>query len=482
MTSHASLRIGLAALSVALSGCGPEAVDARAIWVDDFGGPGQRRIHIYDRGDLDEIEVLGASEAIERVRLDPRGRGVLVRTGDRGAWFDLDDGRRLPLQLPPSSLGGQPRLAFAEQALTWIDPGDGSVVVVPLAMGLPLARRADGTMQPLTRAIGSGLGAGAAWTVAASRAPVLFTGAQSGTRASFLRYPERAGQALVIALEATAEGLTLPASARESRTCATNLGCYAQVSVDAEGERAIFADDIGGPWQQFEGRSPATAGPLELPEALADAQLGSGLRLLQVLDRASSIWIGAGQLYHYDRVEDFVDSLPLFASGPLTWFTVDDGRAVVLVSNTGPVYRADIDGLHIVNLETTTCVGADPPKVSPDGRWAAWTCVDADAEVTAGSGVVVRVSAAGLERFVGVPMATLAIDDHGDLLLYSVESILNDAVDGVDVTTLPRNLFVLERGGVLTRIDDLEPAPTPVLLATGELAAYIQGVALAGPS
>ncbi|HVI03021.1 MAG TPA: hypothetical protein VM869_30205 [Enhygromyxa sp.] len=468
MTSRAS---ALACVATLASGCGAEPVQARAIWVDDFGGEGHRRIHVYDRGELRDFEVLGQSEPVERVQLDPYGRGVLVRSGDRsGAWFDFDDGRRLPLLLPPTPFEGDTIVEFADRALTWIDPVDGGLVVVPLAPGLALARREDGTVAPLTR------DTSLRWTVAAARAPVVF--AAGVGRASFHRYPTRVDQPLVIALEAQAVGLgALPDSVIEARECVEELGCYASVSVSPEGELAIFADAEQGPWELFDRRSPSTAGPLTLPPSLAEAQTNHDLRLLQVLDREVSIWIGPGQLHRFDRARDRVDSLPTIFVPPMYWSTAAEGRAAILSSSAGPVYRADLDGVRALSVEITVCNNPSAPVVSPDGRFVAWTCTEYGDDLTAEAGVVVRVSASGLERYVGVAMATLAIDDDGDLLLYSVEST-SDGLDAVGTTSVPQTLFSLAADGTLTRVDELEPAPSPVLLGN-ELAAYIQGVALA---
>jgi hypothetical protein len=486
IASHASWGLAIAVVATALVGCGAEPVEARAIWVDESqASDGRQRIHVYDRGRIDSVDLLGEREPVSRVRLDPRGSGILVRAGDRrGAWFDLDDGRRLPLLLPPAGFGSQQSVEFGPQALTWIDDADGAVVVVPLAPGVELERRADGSVVPLAR------GAGFAWARSAGEAPIVFAAGLGGGRASFLRYPVRPDQARGIALEAEASGLALPANPSEVHRCDTTLSCFVQLAIEPGAELAMFAQDPAGPWQQFERRAPAEAGPLIPPEALAEAAAGPGLRLLAVLDPEVSVWIGAGQLFELVRGggagggdgggDGLVRSLPVFGSPPLHWTWADRGRAVILSSSGGPVYRADRAGLRAISVETSSCLAPSEPVVSPSGGWVAWTCVDPDAELVAASGVVVRVSAEGLERYVGVPMATVAIDDDGDLLLYSVQSSLADQVDGVSPASVPRNLFSLARDGVLTRVDGLEPAPAPVLLGTSERASYIQGVALAG--
>ncbi|MCA9695897.1 MAG: hypothetical protein KC431_00110, partial [Myxococcales bacterium] len=233
-------------------------------------------------------------------------------------------------------------------------------------------------------------------------------------------------------------------------------------------------------WQQLERRRPEAAGALELPEVLV------GGSLLHAVDRRVSIWLAGGLLQRWDQGlgsgDEAVAGFPIFAVPPYWWFVTADGEAVVLLSASGAFYRADGEGVGAVSLETTACIVTGSPVISPRGDWAAWTCIDTTAADAAFTGAVVRVSAAeGLERFSGVPMTVLAIDDDGDLLLHSVQTTYSDQLDGIESQDLPRSLFVLSGRGVLTRIDDLEPAPTPVLAGSSELGAFIQAVALRDP-
>jgi hypothetical protein len=345
-------------------------------------------------------------------------------------------------------------------------------VVVPLAPGLALTRGDDGSVEPLRR------GPAPRWMVTAAHAPIVFAAGKQNGAASFFRYPTRSEQPLVIALEAEAEGLSLPDTPIVSRTCLSALDCFSMLSLAPEGELAMFSGGKQGPWSLFDRRSPGTAGPLELPQRLNDAQVDGDLRLLAVLDRAVSIWIGAGQLYRYDRTRAQVDNLPMFLDPPIHWTTAEQGRALILSSGSGPVYRADLDELRAISLETTMCANPRESVVSPNGRWVAWTCTELGPDFTAQSGAVVRVSTFGLERYVGVPMTTLAIDDDGDVLLYSFVSSY-DGLEVVGSSSVPQTLFVLSGDGTLTRVDELEPGPAPVLDG-GSLATYIQGVALLG--
>jgi hypothetical protein len=454
----------------ACSGCGGGSVDARAVWVDGMSGGESRRIHVYDRGERYTLTVLGETDPRENIQLGPRGRGLLVRAGERrGVWFDLDDGRRLPLQLHEFDLdGSQVSFTARDDALWWRDDEEGVLTVVPLAAGLALERDDDGSVLPLTEP-------GAIhWAVSSSDAPILLTKDSDGG-ARFLRYPDDVHDVLGLVREAEVDVLTLPYAPIETHVCgSTVLDCYALVAIDPDGERALASAVIGGPWFELDRRAPELAGELLLPEPLTSM---SSLRLLQMLDRSVSVWMGPGLLMRWDRRAAQVESVPLFAAPPLHWFSVARGRAAVVLSTSGPMYRVDADEIDIVNLETTTCLPIGMPVVAPNGRWAAWACRDEMADAgAAADGVIVRVSTAGVERHVGIGMATLAIDDLGDLLVYSVESVASDVIDRIAPTDRPRSLFVLTNEGTINRVDEFEPAPAAI--AMGEFATYVQAAAL----
>jgi hypothetical protein len=463
--SHA--RVLACAAVLACCGCGGDSVDARAVWVDGMGGGQARRIHVYDRGELHTLEVLGEADPRESIQLGPRGRGVLVRGGERaGVWFDLEAGRRLPLELPELDLdGSQVSFTARDDALTWLDENDASLSLVPLAAGLALARNDDGSVRPLTE---PGV---VNWVVSSSDAPFLLTKDDDGG-ARFLRYPDDEHDVLALVREAEVDELLLPATPEESHACGSGIDCYALVAIDPDGERVIASTTRGGPWRELDRRAPQLAGDLQLPEPLASA---SELRLLQALDRSVSVWIKPGALMRWDRRVAQVESVPLFAT-LLHWFPVARGRAIVVVSTSGPMYRIDRERLEILNLETTSCLPVSVPVVAPRGGWAAWTCQDEAKDPSGANAVIVRVSAGGVERHVGIGMAALAIDDAGDLLVYSIESTQTDVVDGVAPSDRPRSLFVLSNAGTLTRVDEFEPAPAAI--AVGEFATYVQAAAL----
>jgi hypothetical protein len=190
------------------------------------------------------------------------------------------------------------------------------------------------------------------------------------------------------------------------------------------------------------------------------------------------VWLSSGLLHWWDMARDEVRSLPILGEPPFHVLAVEQGRALLFASTNGPVLRADLDGLRPLSLATTPCLAAGGPVASPRGGWIAWTCYDALTELAASQGVVVRVSTLGLERFVGVPMTPLALDDEGQLLLHSVQSVADDTLDGVDARDSPRSLFVLSREGVLGRVDELEPEPVAVFVESSEFGAFLQAAAL----
>ncbi|MFV8755270.1 hypothetical protein ACNOYE_32370 [Nannocystaceae bacterium ST9] len=482
MPAHASWRTRFAGSWFVLvgpiiaAGCEP-SVSARAVWIDVVGGEGSQIIHVYDQGERREIEV-ETDEPITSVRLDRRGRGLLVRAGDqRAAWIDLADDRRLPILLPPPNLVGVANVGFAEDgsALIWsdFDPATaiGSLAVLPVAPGLPLARSEPGGIQPLVRA------GAPRWWLSARAAPVALIAETDGT-IGLWRWPSDTRDAMVLDEFVDVARSDLPSNTRRLDHCSNPSDCAAWVAIDPEGELALIGDDLERTWQRLDARAPLQDDPVIFPselEQLRDDQ-GGGLGLLAVLDREHSLWLSGGgsRLHWWDHRTDELRTLPVLGAGPFHHLPIEAGRGALLIATNGPILRADGEGLRPVSLVTTPCVPASVPVASPRGGWISWTCFDAITELAATQGVVVRVSALGLDRFSGVPMTPLAIDDEGHLLLASVENIADDSLDGVDAQDVPRNLFVLSREGVLTRIDELEPAPAAVFVDSSEYGAFIQ--------
>src|SRR5690606_15547950 len=85
------------------------------------------------------------------------------------------------------------------------------------------------------------------------------------------------------------------------------------------------------------------------------------------------------------------------------------------------------------------------------GHWVVQSCAAVDASLSTGQGLVLRISSLGLEQFIGIPMRAMAVDDGGNVLLYSY--------DATTAAAEPRGLFVLSGEGRLARVDELEPSP-----------------------
>lgn len=166
------------------------------------------------------------------------------------------------------------------------------------------------------------------------------------------------------------------------------------------------------------------------------------------------------RLYLFDLRAEAMQSIPKLAQGLSRLELRADGRTLLHVSHQGEVVRIDEDGPRLVSAERGACSVADDVAVSPNGNWVLLTCSIASGESAQmfGGGLVLRVSALGLEQLGGIAMRPLAIDDEGNALLYSYDR------GEIETSPVPRGLFVLAGDGQLSRIDELEPAPAEVAL------------------
>ncbi|MBA3548722.1 MAG: hypothetical protein H0T76_19730, partial [Nannocystis sp.] len=220
-------------------------------------------------------------------------------------------------------------------------------------------------------------------------------------------------------------------------------------------------------WEVASGALQCVLGP-DSPAALADAQLVAAIsgEQLVLLDELTL------HLFDWRSGERVSRPIPAGSENTLTVRATQDGRAVVALALRGPMLRASAEGIEAVNLEQHLCSNQQEPVLAPDGRIAAWTCVTTGdptlgEEAGLAVGEVVRVSAAGLETYQGVPMWALAIDDTGDMLLSSRRGV-EFSVEQQLPAASPGNLYVLSGQGQLERIDGLEPNPEKMLgLASG---------------
>ncbi len=496
---------GLVALGVSLTlaGCNPPAVEARAVWIGATRTQdGARTLHSYAAGTITTSR-LGASSVDPAaddlplvVELDPRGRGALVRAIDDGwlhelggngglrvGYVDLSSMRALPLWVPDAIASAS--FTATGDALTWIEGCPQVLAVMPLTPGLPLTREQHGeasTLAPLRRALGPAMGAGqpalracggSAEVVVASAAdaPVIFLldarrdgddfRVDEQAAIAALRYPAGADEAMD--LESLAQG-RLPAGQIPLRLPA--LGCASSscgaVAVDPAGE-AVSVAVYGGDCRllRFEVASGETACAVaaDAPEALQSE------RLVAAISGDHYVFREGLTVHRYDWRSGELSTRPLPGELDEVFTRVTpDGRAVVVATYSGTALRVDATTIDLLSVEQQPCDNPQPPVMSPSGRQLAWTCtldagdVPSFLDDTPNVGDVLRVSTTGMERYQGVPMWALAIDDDGDLLLHSRRNRSFNYELQLPPGA-PRNLYVLAADGELARIDGLEPEP-----------------------
>ena len=487
---------------LALAACSTPEVAARAVWMgSDRDRDGARTLFTYASGAIttSTLRPLSPDPGVDAlpllVELEPRGRGALVRGADAGwlhvlgdsaglraGYLDLAHRRALPLWLPGIDAG---RFTGSGDALWWIEACPATLAVTPLAADVMLGRedRGGSTVRPLRHAIDSDAGKPARAAcdpdtvayelVSAADAPVVFVveveeqldgrGARAGARVEALRFPTAADEPL--ALERLAEG-RLPADVDPQRLSAARCpaaGSQCGVAAADPDGTALFVA-LPGPgcrvlrWEVASGvTSCALVGDAsEKLQAAALVAAVSGEQLIfadgEALHRLT--W-RTGELESRALIDSKTEGLYVRVT--------QDGRAVVVVSTRGPLLRASPDAIELLSVEQATCQQPQAPVLAPSGRFAAWTCTSPGGEEANATtiGEVIRVSAGGLERFQGVPMWTVAIDDAGDLLLHSRGGPELSPELGLPADP-PRNLYVLAGDGVLERIDGLEPDPEPI--------------------
>ncbi|HGG56457.1 MAG TPA: hypothetical protein ENK31_01540 [Nannocystis exedens] len=500
---------GLLAVLGPLMACDTPVVEARAVWLDGVHVGGARTIHIYTRGEI-ETATLSPSSGDQdpdgvRLVLDlaPRGAGALVMAADpkslqatrdsiRIAYLDFEGRRALPIDLPTGLRAPSPAFSARGDALIWIDPCTDKLALLALGAGIVPSQVVDDQriLVPWTGSLGGA--ADCQWnhaTASAADAPVVFTVALEdgdlglvpvpGGEVRAFRYADSAdAQAPVV--ELGRGGLLADLVGGRPRGCIDPLHCSALV--DPDGESVSVVGGVDEPcriqrwsWLPVEGEEGEEGE--EQPAATICAYSGVGDAVAAISSRHYVV-LRDDEVVRVDWTRGEEVALPLFGGAPWSWQLDREGRALIMISTSGPMMRISEGAVEIVNIVQTFCTLTQKPVISPSGRWAAWSCLDGFNQEMSGDGgeaesegaslgSVIRVSVAGLERYDGVPMWAMAIDDGGSLLLYSRADVeLNDSLLP---TTSPRNLYVLSGEGELSRVDTLEPDPEPSRGPLGEL-------------
>lgn len=496
-------------------GCEGSPAQARAVWVDrgdDANGGG--RLNIYDRGEVTEIPLDPPSgdegsdqgpittidpEGLLSKRLfglSPRGRGVVTRSRQELTLVDLDEGRRLRVDVPAAftDIDGDPvKFARNDDALFWVEAFE--LRVLPFDVEPQLDDMGFSQPHRWTRRARPGEAADTVtWAVSAPRRNLLFAYTISDELV-VVRYPsagdEQAAPQLEELAATPAGGQKLDEPRAAEFECGQLDRCGADFVVDPEGRAVTFVRErrlLRWVWDIDPGFSPVAL-PVELAADDDPGELRSTLRLAAALDadtyvlfddaRASTA-VNAPETPRIIRwrIGEAPTVLPALGAPPFAWSVVADGRGVTLASQAGPAVRVLADRYEVLNTTQTICdVIANRSTVfSPDGRRVAWVCRDPDAEFTDG-GLVVRVSPGRFETYLGIPFVALAVDDEGNLLMYSEQATSEDA-DGADPDFKPRTLYVLGADEVLRRADGLEPVPLAVrIFGEQSTYAFVQGVA-----
>ncbi|WAS99408.1 hypothetical protein [Nannocystis punicea] len=485
-------RPGAAALMLAwLAACGPPTVDARAVWIaSERDKGGARTLTIYDAGRLVERELLPADPGPKTdalplvVELDPRGQGALVRAADggwqhglgdsqgilRAGYVDLVGERTLPLALPAGLAPDAAGFAPAGGALWWTAGCPAALQLVPLSPQVATPSAGDpAAVVPLAWPLPTGCAE--VWgAVGAADAPVVFV-VQGVPEDGFLRpgpnghvlslmYPKPAdGYAAAPALTelAAARLPDVPLARLQRVRCAGPGPSCGLGAADPDGRALSLggADGACRVWRWAVGEPEAACAVAAGGPEWTDAS-----HLIAAISPRHYVFRDGLVIRRYDHTTGEHDGRPLIGdTGELFTRVSADGRALLFITTRGAALRVDEARLELLSAEQSPCVGGQPPVASPNARFVAWTCVSDTQDVGGvAAGEIVRVSSAGMERFQGVPMWALAIDDDGDLLLHSRDD-QDFSLELLLPPAAPRNLYVLSADGELARIDALEPDP-----------------------
>jgi hypothetical protein len=464
-----------ASVALGLVACGEPTARVLAAWVTADVGVEVHHAQIYDDGRRYALpwapNIPGTSPEKLHLAMDDRGRGVALSGQSRTVYRSLRD-RRIGILTEGEFQGEVAFTRNADAIFRFFEP---DAIGTVLAL-LPTASRFS--MTPVDLRSPTPGSTTSVWSIlSASDAPVMFWVEQSDSplRADgvvqAIAYPSSLGETLpvsepIVLATGTLRGRAIIEAAHPARIAGDDW-CTGRTCVSPSGRvLSTMAPDepcVLRLWTWTDAPDAQTlveAERVPLPDGCRPeddpwlvAQIADDVFVLDDDDRIYVADLGANTMHAVPKLGDgFGDML-----------VRDSGRVVLFVTLSGQVVQVDASGPRLLATEQTFCSARDGLTASPSGNWVVQTCghgslVDTFAPV-ATSGSIVRVSALGLERFFGVSMRVLGIDDEGNVLLYSYKTS--------DAQGTPRSLFVLTGDGQLARVDTLDPTPAPVVLSHG---------------
>jgi len=493
----------LLAPMLACLGCAQPTVEAVAVWIDvDVEPDGSRAIQIYDggvrRSVVLEPTIASSSSDLLRLIVAPRGIGFTATAMIDTVYVDLRDGGKgridprapgiaaeLEIDVAYTRHGNGVRRLFADEernAIVFLPTPAG--VREPFVLELPESSTPGRVIQPCRAFDGVQQ---CLQLLSAAAAPVLFA-VELGIGPS----PTVDGRIVAWGLpgddtrggQAWAEPTRLAVGELRGRDVDPDTSrieqtwCRHGVCITPDGEAAItMAPDADGDgivscellrWRWDGPREPGEPPEVEVLPLSWQCPTSEDPFLVAALAPDLVVLDDGNHVHLTDLTTGAWVSTPKLGSSTVQMLPAEQGRAMLFVANNGAVSRADATGIRIVSGEHAVCSRLGDPIVSPSGNWVVQSCLGDTSQLPVDFapipdfGSTVRISALGLERFDGIPMRALAVDDDGNTLLYSF-----DADDG---DRAPRGLFVLDASGQMVRVDELEPAPRP-LMGTGYFSA-----------
>lgn len=443
------------------------------MWIDgNIDENGNRQLQVYDRGERRSIlfqpTIPGSETQLLQMAVNGRGRGV-VMSGTRETLFvDLREGRR-------------GRITTSLDETRDLDPDfgmlrGGDAVYRELLARTPSTAR---TLALLPLSGRFGLEASvvatpgqpevdATWEfVSATDAPVMFWVEERGNpahadgRVQAIVYPSDHNVPLPVAEPTVVANGTLVGRGIDDTDAparATDGICPNRVCVSPSGRvLTTQADEPCALWQWDWTAASSPDTPLAprrivLPDACpADVDP----YLIATLDDDLVVMDDDQRILLFDLTANTMRAAPKIGDDLARVLLVDRGKVILYITFAGQVVRVDEQGARLVSTEQSFCTIVDAIASSPSGNWVVMSC-NGQSPGALPDGLVMRVSALGLEQYTGINMRPVAVDDDGNAMLYSFDSD--------DSSAEPRGLFILGGDGTLARTDNLEPGPAPVAI------------------